>query len=151
MQLWFVFKLSTEAIDLVASNFSPWGNHTDSRENEDMYKGNELLHNEKQWLVSSLAELWEFHVQSNMKSYNLEATAFCFILHVLPCRPLFFISFYLLFSVELIFFSSSVLLLFFLRYLVKWNFLYSKAWKYSADSLPLTALLFINLNVISLS
>lgn len=48
MQLWFVFKLSTEEIDLVASNFSPWGNHTDSRENEDVYKRNELLHNEKQ-------------------------------------------------------------------------------------------------------
>lgn len=33
--------------------------------------------------------------------------------------------------------STSVLLLFLLFYLVKWNFLCGKTWKYSADSLPL--------------
>lgn len=46
MQLCFVLKLSTEAIGTVASNFSPWGNYTDSREDREVYKGNELLHDE---------------------------------------------------------------------------------------------------------
>lgn len=52
-----VLKCSTEAVGTVASNFSPWGNHTDPREDREVYQRNELLHDEKRWLVSSLAEL----------------------------------------------------------------------------------------------
>lgn len=52
MQLWFVLKLSI-AFDTLESNFSPQGNHTDTREDREVCKGNELLHAESGNLLAA--------------------------------------------------------------------------------------------------